>query len=202
MTEIVTIGDATLYHGDCLEILPTLEMAHAVVTDPPYPDQHQELYRYLPRALKELSIHRGLVFWSARADFPLDYSSIHIWDKRVGCGSEYERIFEIGGNKEWKIFRYSMINSEVTARFASDELAGHPSQKPIGLMVALVARTRGIVIDPFMGSGSTGTACARLGRKFIGIEIERKYFDIACERIENAQRQSLIFEVAPSNPET
>jgi DNA modification methylase len=49
------------------------------------------------------------------------------------------------------------------------------------------------VIDPFMGSGTTGVACANLGRKFIGIEIERKYFDIACERIDNAQRQQRLF---------
>jgi len=49
------------------------------------------------------------------------------------------------------------------------------------------------ILDPFMGSGTTGVACANLGRKFIGIEIEPKYFDIACERIENAQRQERLF---------
>jgi len=49
------------------------------------------------------------------------------------------------------------------------------------------------VLDPFMGSGTTGVACANLGRKFIGIEIERKYFDIACERIDNAYRQQRMF---------
>jgi DNA modification methylase len=56
-------------------------------------------------------------------------------------------------------------------------------------MIELVSRTRGVALDPFMGSGTTGVACMNLGRKFIGIELERKYFDIACERIENAQRQ-------------
>ena len=49
------------------------------------------------------------------------------------------------------------------------------------------------ILDPFMGSGTTGVACANLGRKFIGIEIERKYFDIACERIDNAYRQKRMF---------
>lgn len=49
------------------------------------------------------------------------------------------------------------------------------------------------ILDPFMGSGTTGVACANLGRSFIGIEIDRKYFDIACERIENAQRQHRMF---------
>ena len=51
----------------------------------------------------------------------------------------------------------------------------------------------GTVLDPFMGSGTTGVACMNLGRKFIGIEIEPRYFDIACERIENAQRQARMF---------
>jgi DNA modification methylase len=49
------------------------------------------------------------------------------------------------------------------------------------------------VLDPFMGSGTTGVACIDTGRRFLGIELERKYFDIACERIENAQRQSRLF---------
>jgi DNA modification methylase len=53
--------------------------------------------------------------------------------------------------------------------------------------------TTGDVLDPFMGSGTTGVACVNLGRKFIGIEIMPKYFDIACERIENAQRQKRLF---------
>jgi site-specific DNA-methyltransferase (adenine-specific) len=51
-----------------------------------------------------------------------------------------------------------------------------------------------LVLDPFMGSGTTGVACMQLGRKFIGIEIEKKYFDIACERIDNAQRQQSLLD--------
>jgi len=65
----------------------------------------------------------------------------------------------------------------------------HPTQKTVALMRWCVAKTTGDILDPFMGSGTTGVACMNLGRKFIGIEIEPKYFDIACERIENAQRQ-------------
>ena len=53
------------------------------------------------------------------------------------------------------------------------------------------------ILDPFMGSGTTGVACARLGRRFIGIEIEERYFDIACRRIEAAQRQKDLFVHAP-----
>jgi hypothetical protein len=72
----------------------------------------------------------------------------------------------------------------------------HPCPKPTGWMVWAVdiASRRGeTVLDPFMGSGTTGVACANLGRKFIGIEIEPKYFDIACERITNAYRQERLF---------
>ena len=69
----------------------------------------------------------------------------------------------------------------------------HPTQKPLSLMewqVSIVTHCGEMVADPFMGSGTTGVACMNLGRQFVGIEKERKYFDIACERIENAQRQA------------
>jgi adenine-specific DNA-methyltransferase len=73
---------------------------------------------------------------------------------------------------------------------------GHPTQKPVPLMeymVRLSVRPRGLAVDPFMGSGTTGVACMNLGRSFIGIEREPKYFDIACRRIEDAQRQGRMF---------
>ena len=69
----------------------------------------------------------------------------------------------------------------------------HPSQKPIPLMSWCVNKTKGIVIDPFMGTGSTGVACVNLGRPFIGVEIDQKYFDIACSRIEAAHAQGRLF---------
>ena len=64
-------------------------------------------------------------------------------------------------------------------------------------MVWCVEMMTGVVLDPFMGSGTTGVACARLGRSFIGVEIEPRYFDIACRRIEQAQRQRDLFVHAP-----
>jgi site-specific DNA-methyltransferase (adenine-specific)/modification methylase len=69
----------------------------------------------------------------------------------------------------------------------------HPSQKPVEVMRWCIPSDARSVLDPYMGSGTTGVACANLGRKFIGIEIERKYFDIACERIDNAYRQARLF---------
>lgn len=67
----------------------------------------------------------------------------------------------------------------------------HPTQKPEALMVWCIqeAKCGELILDPYMGAGATGVACMNLGRKFIGIEIERRYFDIACERIDAAQRQ-------------
>ena len=75
------------------------------------------------------------------------------------------------------------------------ERVGHPTQKPLKVMRWCIAQAGNpkTTLDPFMGSGTTGVACMNLGRKFIGIEIEPKYFDIACERIENAQRQARMF---------
>lgn len=78
----------------------------------------------------------------------------------------------------------------------------HPTQKPIALMQWCIERTTGeTILDPFMGSGTTGVACAKLGRKFIGIEIEEKYFDIAVRRIEDAYRQGDMFTAPPPKAE-
>jgi site-specific DNA-methyltransferase (adenine-specific)/modification methylase len=77
----------------------------------------------------------------------------------------------------------------------------HPTQKPVALMewcLGFVKATT--ILDPFMGSGTTGVACARLGRRFVGIEIEPKYFDIACRRLEEAQRQPDLFVQRPPQP--
>ena len=76
----------------------------------------------------------------------------------------------------------------------------HPTQKPVSLMCHIVgvsSRSGATILDPFMGSGTTGVACARLGRRFIGIEIEPRYFDIACRRIEAAYRQRDLFVEPP-----
>lgn len=79
---------------------------------------------------------------------------------------------------------------------ASPWAEDHPCPKPLKTMIQLVALGSDpgqTILDPFMGSGTTGVACMNLGRKFIGIEIEPKYFDIACRRIEDAQRQQRMF---------
>ena len=90
-------------------------------------------------------------------------------------------------------------------RFPGERVSDlHPTQKPVRIMehiVRLSVRTGGVCVDPFMGSGTTGVACMNLGRAFIGIERERKYFDIACERIERAYAQGKLFQPEPAKPE-
>jgi DNA modification methylase len=72
----------------------------------------------------------------------------------------------------------------------------HPTQKPIVVLEWVInqfKKSPKTILDPFMGSGTTGVACMNLGREFIGIEIEPKYFEIACERIAQAQKQQRLF---------
>ena len=89
------------------------------------------------------------------------------------------------------------------AEFTGDPFGGetaHPTQKPIALMDWCIKRVRAqTILDPFMGSGTTGVACVKLGRRFIGIEIEPKYFDIACKRIEAATKQPDLFIEQPKS---
>ena len=191
MEDIVTV---TLYHGDCLEILPTLEAGSvdAVITDPPYPDYYEELYQYKPELLDALNLFpcRQFVFWSAKSEFPLSYTAIHIWDKVVGVGTMYERIFERNGQKQYRQFRAQPITSKLRAVRSLDIYTGHPSQKPRYLLNKLVLMFTDIkqtILDPFMGSGSIGEACVETGRNFIGIEIDADYFAIAQRRIADAQ---------------
>ena len=187
-----------LYLGDCLDIMRTLpdKSVDAVITDPPYPDYYVDEYKYFDgilEPLKELDC-RQLIFWSAKVEFPLDYSAIHIWDKKTGCGSEYERIFERNGHKNWKMFRHYLINSTVAASFTGDTFTGHKSQKPIKLIRELIEKFTNegdTILDPFMGSGTTGVACAQTGRNFVGIEIDPGYFAIAEKRIHDAEQQPL-----------
>ena len=194
---IERIGDATLYLGDCLEILPTLDKVDAVVTDPPYPDYLACEFNYRDDYLIEIDKYnwKMFVFWSCKSVFPIPYSARHVWVKTgAGMMAAYEFIYEVRGKLAYKVFKGNAISNQTMARFSRDTFADHPTQKPRSLMTELVSLTTGAVLDPFMGSGTTGVACANLGRKFIGIEIEEKYFDIACERITAAYAQGRLFE--------
>ena len=199
MTREVIIGSARLILGDCREVLPTLSGVDAVVTDPPYPGYD---YNWPVPDLRGLLLEDlpGFVFWPAMAPFPLTFTARHVWSKCnvcIGDAEPYEEIYERNNHATCLVFRHAVINCEMNAIMNGDEYHAHPTQKPIKLLLRLVRRTVGTVLDPFMGSGTTGVACARLGRRFIGIEIEPKYFDIACRRIEDAQRQHDLFIDTP-----
>jgi site-specific DNA-methyltransferase (adenine-specific)/modification methylase len=92
-----------------------------------------------------------------------------------------------------RLFSFRWKGIACDKRGENNGLREHPTQKPIALMRWCIEQARisagGVVLDPYMGSGTTGVACVQLGNRFVGIEIEPKYFDIACRRIEQATRQ-------------
>lgn len=188
------IGDCVLYHADCVELMPRLPTeVCCIITDPPYTDQHTELYKQTAIDFLEYIDCHQLIFWSARERFELDFTAVHIWDKVVGCASTYERIFERNGQCNFRMFRALLLSNQVQATIMRDDLVDHPSQKPVQLMRALIKMTSGVVIDPFMGSGSTAVACIKEGRSFIGVECDKVYFDMACKRVEHAYDGQALF---------
>ena len=186
----------TIIQGDCLEVMKGIEgnSVDLVLTDPPYPDYHIDLFNYKEGLLEPLNKLdcKQLIFWSAKSEFPLDYSAIHIWNKQVGCGSQYERIFERNGQFNYKVYSSHFINSPVASLMCRDIFTGHKSQKPLKLIIELIkeyTKEGDLILDPFLGSGTTAVACIKTNRHYIGIELLQQYVDISNKRIdaENAQ---------------
>ena len=211
MSDIVTIGQATLYHGDCREILPSLPKVDLVLTDPPYgigyaaqPTRWQRMNgkepetwdNSAPHDLVAAAIEKGLgaIVWGGNYFNVRPSRGWLAWYKPDGPQSFAD--FELA----WTSFDMNTRLFIKSAKAASLERGiaafAHPNQKPIRLMewcLNLAPKTTSTVADPFMGSGTTGVACANMGKTFYGIERERKYFDIACERIERAYAQQRLF---------
>jgi site-specific DNA-methyltransferase (adenine-specific)/modification methylase len=200
------IGDAVLYLGDCRDILPTLAKVDAVVTDPPYgigfaaqPTKWQRRAGQAPEVWDNVAVE-GLPFILAHGETQI------VW------GGNYYNLAPSRGWLTWfkpdappsmASVELAWTSLDVNARqithsisATNAERAGHPTQKPIAVMLWTLAQIEDCetILDPFMGSGTTGVACAKLGRKFIGIEIEPKYFDIACKRIDDAYKQPRLFK--------
>ena len=195
---IERIGDAVLYLGNCLEILPTLPRVDAVVTDPPYPNNAGHFLDGVAAAeiaCRMVDAPHWIIMWTEieRPPVPLPLVAVHVWYRtNSNRPDNYEPAFEFhhdGRKRASRVFPYCVIAPGLTGIDAS----GHPTEKHPGLMRDFVKRTQRDVLDPFMGSGTTGVACAQLGRKFIGIEIDEGYFNIACERIERAYSQRDMF---------
>jgi DNA modification methylase len=129
-----------------------------------------------------------------------------IWDKRndgaEGTFLSDAEVAWLKGKRGCYIFRCVFTGSSraLDAGFGPYEMSAHPTQKPVSLMRWCIQQAKvpdgGTILDPYMGSGSTGVAAVQMRHPFIGIEMEPKYFDIACRRIEEAQRQGDLFRDA------
>jgi len=175
-----------IYHADCRDILPLIpdKSIDLVLTDPPYPDQHPE-YGDCDISILTRFGCRQLIFWSAKVDFPLNYTAIHIWYKQLGIGSYYERIFERNGQHQYKLYVARAIACQRQADYTHDIFYNHDSQKPARIISALInegSKSGDLILDPFLGSGTTCYCAKKLNRYSIGIEIEEKYCEIAAKR--------------------
>ena len=218
MVEPVVIGNARLYLGDCLEILPLLPKVDACITDPPYGIgaykggtmgggvlAKQSTYDAVqwddaPPASELIDSLRAMSDWQAFFGgnyFNLPPSSCWlVWDKVNGdnnfadCELAWTNWPKAVRRLQWRW--HGMIREGNEERF-------HPTQKPLQVMgwaIDLCPKSD-TILDPFMGSGTTGVAAVERRKTFIGIEREPKYFDIACRRIEQAYKQRPLFEAEP-----
>lgn len=240
MSRIETIGDCTLYLGDCRDILPTLGMVDSVVTDPPYKmeihgrgfaakreyyknlnygtstefELSNEFYQQLVDKLNEIN----LVFFCNKL-MKLDIanwavSQKYTFDELVLLKSAPAPLT----NNQWlpdkefaiHIFKNCQVKGDYKSKCTwfvdtnyQDKTIAHPSAKPLYILERILRNTttsENIVLDPFMGSGTTGHAAINLGRKFIGIERNIEYFDLSCRRIEAAYLQPSLWGRAPNKP--
>lgn len=242
----VIIGDATLYLGDCIDVLPLIGKVDVLLTDPPYgiinefgSQSRKDGSRILQFAwdsehitetvLTALDIALTLIEKSAFVFCGLDQVS-HItdlmrvhhftpkpaaWVKKCPPpampGNWWPSGFEIATYCYRTGAYFGDMNSSRSNVFIADSYrhgqpgkVDHPTQKPLKLMEKLVSAMvppNGSCLDIFMGSGSTGVAAVALSRKFIGIERDERYFEIACKRIEQAVAQGQLFTPEPMKQE-
>ncbi len=202
------IGNARLILGNSFEVLPILERFGALVTDPPYGiasiwSKGSEKHGW-GKANSESDKRNE---WDGR---PLNAVEIAVLlasaSQAVIWGGNY---FPLPPSRCWLVWskperNFSLAEAElawtnmdavvrVIDWMRSETGREHPTQKPVEVMKWSGEKTKGSVVDPFMGSGTTGVACIKLGRPFTGIEIDPGYFDMACRRIEAAAREPDIF---------
>ena len=207
------IGDCTLYLGDCQDI--TDLKYDSIVSDPPFgmcfvssrrcpetkhiPIANDKDEKLLHWCLNLKINHSAYIFcrWDNLINIPKKPKSVITWVKNnhsMGdLNHEHARktelcLFYRGDNH---FFPNNRPNDVITAPRTQNEL--HPTQKPVELMKAIISYTSGTILDPFMGSGTTLVACAKMGRSGIGIELDEDYFNIACKRVEDAYKQPDMF---------
>jgi site-specific DNA-methyltransferase (adenine-specific) len=134
-----------------------------------------------------------------RAAFNTMTTALLVWDKgQIGMGREFRKSHELilhAWRKDAPIYADGVGRADIL-KYApvSTEARTHPAEKPVALIADLVRPSGAVILDPFMGSGTTGVACVKLGRRFVGIEIEPRYFDIACRRVEAAVNAPDMFQ--------
>ena len=224
------IGNATLYLGDALDVIPALDQVDAIITDPPYgvalgntkSGQERERGQIGYESFDDTPEYIAAVIVPAfcaglekakRAALTPGNRSAFLYPKPADVGVWYNQAGT--GRGKWGFLLAHLIlyygtdpNAGKRSTASStwgltkhDDMSGdrnntHPCPKPLQFMEWMVGKASLVnesVLDPFMGSGTTGYACMKTNRRFIGIEIEPKYYEIACERIENAQRQTRMF---------
>lgn len=237
------IGLATLYLGDCREIVPTLPRPAAVISDPPYGQRLKTNIAYAGgtkvRAVAQRSGSACLVNptvwpdeiagdaepfdptpWLSLADVVLLWGAHRfadrlpvgawlVWDK-VPNGKQRDQgdgeAAWLNRNRPLRIYRGLWDGLCVASQFRDEVTAGqrrvHPTQKPVALMAWCLEQAQvpdgGLILDPYMGAGSTGIVAVRAGHPFVGCELEPLYFDTACRRIEEAQRQGDLLRDVPA----
>lgn len=199
------IGPCRLYLGDCREILPTLPKVDAVITDPPYGIDYGRAGGF--SASHGWGQWRENVAWDQERPSPEVFSAIlGVSNEQIIWGGNYfadllppsmrwlawdkgQRDFSLADmelawtsqQKAVRVFTYARGKAVRDGK-------QHPTQKPIALMrwcLGFLPNAK-TILDPFMGSGTTGVACIKEGRQFIGIELDPGYFAIACKRIKKA----------------
>lgn len=208
------IGDCRLILGDCREVLQGIEYVDALVTDPPYGVLSESGSAATRRSGGNSD--KGVMAWDVAPGHDLLQTMIRcarwsaiwggchlelpptlgylVWDKQID-GLNFGEVEYCWTNAKFapRMFRYRAVGI--------DGGKIHPTQKPVQLMkwcIEHIPFPNRLILDPFMGSGTTGVACVKLGRRFIGIEREPKYFDIACRRIEKAYAQPDLFVAPPA----
>ena len=239
MSEEVTIGDCRLILGDCREVLPTLPMVDAVITDPPYSERTHAWHDDGSAARRDGANRIGLGYAhlteddvrSLAAEYALVCKGWIAWMTDSHLAIVVRRALEACGRYAFAPLPFyqpgrsvrltgdgpcSWTDYIIVARTAAQHKWGtlpggyvagpgwndkaRMGGKPTHLMRALVtdySRPGDLVLDTHMGAGTTGVACALEGRRFIGVEIDREAFDIACERIDNAYRQAPLLPIQP-----
>jgi DNA modification methylase len=218
----VAIGNCTLLQGDCLDILPTLGKVDAVVTDPPYgifkdtagngkmfgketiysSDKTAATWdiRPSPEIFSQIMAFRKYVVWGGNyfADIMGASKGVMIWHKKTGNNSYADcEIAWTNATGTSRIFEHQWCGAFKDSE--RGQRAMHPTQKPIALMEWCLSflPDAETILDPFMGSASTGIACVNMGKAFIGIERDPGYFDIAVKRITDAHKQADFFVSKP-----